>query len=90
MLGARSHAQAQSLQVSAGELAKGENKQVELLGVGVVGLKLRADPNRRDSYYFLPISYKYPSGLSKTLWCPLYSYPISKTTAREEFLLPRE
>lgn len=34
MLGARIHAQAHPLQVSAGELAKGKNKQVELVGSG--------------------------------------------------------
>ena len=44
MLGARSHSQSQLLQVSAGEPAKRE-QQVELVGVGTVGLKLRADPN---------------------------------------------
>lgn len=33
------------LQVSAGEPAKGKNKQVELVGVGTVGLKWRANPD---------------------------------------------
>lgn len=46
MLGAKSHAQAQPLQVSAGEPTQGENKQVELVWVDTAGLKLKADTDR--------------------------------------------
>lgn len=88
MLGARGHAWAQSLQVSAGEPAKGENKQVELVGMGTVRLKLRAGLDRSNSS-FLPTSHEYLSNLSTILWFPLYSFSVAPTTTREGFL-PRK